>query len=156
MGKSNAFPVLLIIPILILGVPIGTPPSRSSVACSDVSPGPRATVSTSTTASCASATARVASVVILWLWTALLSAAALIPTYTNRGNALVPIALGALALLLYSYFHPGVVACAGSVKRGVPRRQVTTRPKGPGGSRARRPDRRGRRPRGRRRGAGGA
>ena len=47
------------------------------------------------------------SVVILWLWTALASAAALIPTYTNRGNALVPIALAALALLLFTYFHPG-------------------------------------------------
>src|SRR5262249_48106086 len=30
------------------------------------------------------------SVVILWCWTALLSATALAPTYTNRGNALVP------------------------------------------------------------------
>jgi UDP-GlcNAc:undecaprenyl-phosphate/decaprenyl-phosphate GlcNAc-1-phosphate transferase len=47
------------------------------------------------------------SVVILWLWTALLSATALIPTYTNRGNALVPLALAALALLLFTYFHPG-------------------------------------------------
>jgi UDP-GlcNAc:undecaprenyl-phosphate GlcNAc-1-phosphate transferase len=47
------------------------------------------------------------SVAILWLWTALASAAALIPTYTNRGNALVPIALAALALLLFTYFHPG-------------------------------------------------
>ena len=49
------------------------------------------------------------SVVILWLWTALASAAALIPTYTNRGNALVPIALAGLALLLFTYFHPGRV-----------------------------------------------
>ncbi len=47
------------------------------------------------------------SVMILWLWTALASAAALIPTYTNRGGALVPIALVALALLLFTYFHPG-------------------------------------------------
>jgi len=47
-------------------------------------------------------------VVILWLWTALASAAALIPTFTNRGNALVPIALAALALLLFTYFHPGL------------------------------------------------
>jgi hypothetical protein len=47
-------------------------------------------------------------VVILWLWTALLSAVALIPTYTNRGNALVPLALGGLALLLFTYFHPGL------------------------------------------------
>ncbi len=45
---------------------------------------------------------------ILWLWTALASAAALLPTYTNRGNALVPLALGALALLLFTYFHPGL------------------------------------------------
>jgi UDP-GlcNAc:undecaprenyl-phosphate GlcNAc-1-phosphate transferase len=49
------------------------------------------------------------SVVILWCWTALLSATALVPTYTNRGNALVPIALLGLALVLYSLFHPGVV-----------------------------------------------
>ena len=45
---------------------------------------------------------------ILWIWTALASAAALIPTYTNRGNALVPIALAALALLLFTYLHPSV------------------------------------------------
>jgi UDP-GlcNAc:undecaprenyl-phosphate GlcNAc-1-phosphate transferase len=47
-------------------------------------------------------------VALLWLWTALLSAAALIPTYTNRGNALVPLAFGGLALLLFTYFHPGI------------------------------------------------
>jgi UDP-GlcNAc:undecaprenyl-phosphate GlcNAc-1-phosphate transferase len=47
-------------------------------------------------------------VVILWLWMALLSAVALIPTYTNRGNALVPLALAGLALLLFTYFHPGL------------------------------------------------
>ncbi|MFO7591292.1 MAG: MraY family glycosyltransferase [Acidimicrobiia bacterium] len=47
-------------------------------------------------------------VAILWVWTALASAAALIPTYTNRGNALVPIALVGLALLLFTYLHPSV------------------------------------------------
>ena len=47
-------------------------------------------------------------VALLWVWTALLSAAALIPTYTNRGNSLVPLAIAALALLLFTYFHPGV------------------------------------------------
>jgi hypothetical protein len=47
-------------------------------------------------------------VVILWLWTALLSAVALVPTYTNRGNAIVPLALAGLALLLFTYFHPGL------------------------------------------------
>jgi hypothetical protein len=32
----------------------------------------------------------------------------LLPTFTNRGNSLVPLAAGALGLLLYIYFHPGV------------------------------------------------
>ncbi len=47
-------------------------------------------------------------VVILWLWTALLSGVVLAPTLTNRGNALVPLGVGGLGLLLYIYFHPGV------------------------------------------------
>jgi UDP-GlcNAc:undecaprenyl-phosphate GlcNAc-1-phosphate transferase len=47
-------------------------------------------------------------VVILWLWTALLSAVVLLPTYTNRGNAIVPVGVVALGLLLYVVFHPGV------------------------------------------------
>ena len=49
-------------------------------------------------------------VVILWAWTALLSGVALFPTYTNKGNAnaLVPFVIGALALMLYILFHPGV------------------------------------------------
>jgi UDP-GlcNAc:undecaprenyl-phosphate GlcNAc-1-phosphate transferase len=47
-------------------------------------------------------------VLILGLWTALLSAVVLLPTFTERGNSLVPLAVGALALLLYIYFHPGV------------------------------------------------
>jgi len=46
--------------------------------------------------------------VILWLWTALLAAVVLLPTFTNRGNSLVPLAVVALGLLLYIYFHPGV------------------------------------------------
>jgi UDP-GlcNAc:undecaprenyl-phosphate GlcNAc-1-phosphate transferase len=47
-------------------------------------------------------------VVILWLWTALLSAVVLLPTFTNRGNSIVPVGVVALGLLLYIYFHPGV------------------------------------------------
>jgi UDP-GlcNAc:undecaprenyl-phosphate GlcNAc-1-phosphate transferase len=46
-------------------------------------------------------------VVILWLWTALLSGLALVPAYTNEGNALVPFGVMALALLLYALFFPG-------------------------------------------------
>ena len=45
-------------------------------------------------------------VFILWAWTAILSAFVLAPTYTNEGNALVPIGIAALALLLYAVFHP--------------------------------------------------
>jgi UDP-GlcNAc:undecaprenyl-phosphate GlcNAc-1-phosphate transferase len=46
-------------------------------------------------------------VVILWLWTALLSGLALVPAYTNEGNALVPFGVMALALVLYALFFPG-------------------------------------------------
>lgn len=46
------------------------------------------------------------SVVILWLWTALLSLFVLYPVYTNEGDALVPIAVGALVLVLLTFFQP--------------------------------------------------
>jgi UDP-GlcNAc:undecaprenyl-phosphate/decaprenyl-phosphate GlcNAc-1-phosphate transferase len=49
-------------------------------------------------------------VLILWVWTALLAGLVLAPTYTNRGNALVPFCVGALALALYILFHPGARA----------------------------------------------
>jgi UDP-GlcNAc:undecaprenyl-phosphate GlcNAc-1-phosphate transferase len=47
------------------------------------------------------------SVLILWAWTALLSGLVLYPTLTGRGDAVVPIGIAALALLLYTVFHPG-------------------------------------------------
>lgn len=47
-------------------------------------------------------------VAILWLWTAVLSALVLVPTYSGRGNALVPVGVVALALVLYAFFHPGL------------------------------------------------
>jgi hypothetical protein len=71
-------------------------------------------------------------VVILWAWTALLSGVALWPTYTHAGNALVPFAIGGLALMLYILFHPGVRSArlersrprvpveAGSAESGLP------------------------------------
>lgn len=46
------------------------------------------------------------SVLILWLWTALLSAFVLYPTYTGEGDAIVPIGVAALALGLFTIFHP--------------------------------------------------
>ncbi|HEY7939491.1 MAG TPA: MraY family glycosyltransferase, partial [Acidimicrobiales bacterium] len=42
------------------------------------------------------------SVVILWLWTGLLSAFVLYPAYTGKGDAIVPILMLALGLLLYT------------------------------------------------------
>jgi UDP-GlcNAc:undecaprenyl-phosphate GlcNAc-1-phosphate transferase len=47
------------------------------------------------------------SVLILWTWTALLSALVLYPAYSGRGNAVVPIGIAALALVLYTLFAPG-------------------------------------------------
>ncbi|HEX7133341.1 MAG TPA: undecaprenyl/decaprenyl-phosphate alpha-N-acetylglucosaminyl 1-phosphate transferase, partial [Iamia sp.] len=47
------------------------------------------------------------SVLILWTWTALLSAFVLIPVYTDRGNSVVPIGIAAAGLVLYTYLHPG-------------------------------------------------
>lgn len=45
-------------------------------------------------------------VIVLWLWTALLSAFVLVPTYTGRGDAIVPVGIAALALILFTIFHP--------------------------------------------------
>lgn len=48
------------------------------------------------------------SVAILWAWTAILSGFVLYPTYTNRGNAVVPFVVLGLGVLLYTLFHPGI------------------------------------------------
>jgi UDP-GlcNAc:undecaprenyl-phosphate/decaprenyl-phosphate GlcNAc-1-phosphate transferase len=51
------------------------------------------------------------SVLILWAWTALLSAIVLYPTYNEgRGDLYVPAAVVAAALVLYTYFAPGIRA----------------------------------------------
>jgi UDP-GlcNAc:undecaprenyl-phosphate GlcNAc-1-phosphate transferase len=47
------------------------------------------------------------SVVILWLWSALLSGFVLYPVYTRKGDAVVPLGVAALALVLLTWFHPG-------------------------------------------------
>lgn len=106
-GATYFFFAPLFIPIVILGVPIVDTAfsflrrvaRRRSFAVADkdhlhhrlmrLGHGPRRTV------------------VILWLWTALLSGLALLPAYTNEGNALVPFGVMALALLLYAFFYPG-------------------------------------------------
>jgi UDP-GlcNAc:undecaprenyl-phosphate GlcNAc-1-phosphate transferase len=71
------------------------------------------------------------SVLILWSWTALLSALVLYPTYTGRGDAVVPVGMAALGLTLYTVFHPRIRQA----------RVASAEPSGrPGGSR---PHRRG-------------
>ncbi|MDY7100753.1 MAG: MraY family glycosyltransferase [Actinomycetota bacterium] len=49
------------------------------------------------------------SVLILWSWTAILSAMVLYPSFTGKGDAVVPLGLVAMGLALYTWFHPGVV-----------------------------------------------
>ena len=46
------------------------------------------------------------SVIILWLWTALLSAFVLFPLFTKSGNTFIPLVAAGLGLLLYTLFHP--------------------------------------------------
>ncbi|MCP4225467.1 MAG: undecaprenyl/decaprenyl-phosphate alpha-N-acetylglucosaminyl 1-phosphate transferase [Actinomycetia bacterium] len=51
------------------------------------------------------------SVWILWAWTALLSAFVLYPTYNEgQGDAIVPMGVGAAALVLFTLFMPGIRA----------------------------------------------
>lgn len=48
-------------------------------------------------------------VLIMWAWTAVLSGFVLFPVYTGRGDAIVPIGLGALGLLLFTLFAPTLI-----------------------------------------------
>jgi UDP-GlcNAc:undecaprenyl-phosphate/decaprenyl-phosphate GlcNAc-1-phosphate transferase len=48
------------------------------------------------------------SVLILWGWTALLSAFVLYPTLADSGNQFIPFGVAALGLALYTLFHPGI------------------------------------------------
>jgi UDP-GlcNAc:undecaprenyl-phosphate/decaprenyl-phosphate GlcNAc-1-phosphate transferase len=48
------------------------------------------------------------SVVILWLWTALLSGFILFPLFISEVNAFIPFGVLALGIGLYTFFHPGL------------------------------------------------
>ncbi|WP_334142349.1 glycosyltransferase family 4 protein [Rhabdothermincola sp.] len=48
------------------------------------------------------------SVLILWAWTALLSGFVLYPTYSGRGDGIVPIGIAALLLALSTILHPSL------------------------------------------------
>ena len=49
------------------------------------------------------------SVLILWAWTAVLSGIVLYPTYTSRGNAVVPTAVAIMGVGLYTVLRPGAL-----------------------------------------------
>ncbi|MDH4143855.1 MAG: undecaprenyl/decaprenyl-phosphate alpha-N-acetylglucosaminyl 1-phosphate transferase [Acidimicrobiia bacterium] len=107
-GQTYFFFAPLVIPLVILGVPVldtifavlRRARNRSGVATADkghlhhrlmnLGHGQRR------------------SVLIMWTWTTLLSGVALYPTITGKGDGLVLFGLAALALLLYTYLHPGV------------------------------------------------
>jgi UDP-GlcNAc:undecaprenyl-phosphate/decaprenyl-phosphate GlcNAc-1-phosphate transferase len=46
-------------------------------------------------------------VVILWAWTAILSGAVLVPVYTGDVRSVIPLAIAAVALLLFTLLAPG-------------------------------------------------
>ena len=48
------------------------------------------------------------SVLILWAWTAVLSAFLLVPLFVHRANAFIPLGAAALGVGLYTLFHPGL------------------------------------------------
>ena len=113
-GQTYFFFAPLVIPLVILGVPIvDTAFSFVRRVWRRASRSRRPTTSTCTTGSMRMGHGPRRAVVILWLWTALLSAVVLLPTFTNHGNSLVPLAVIALGLLLYIYFHPGVRSLRG-------------------------------------------
>ena len=64
------------------------------------------------------------SVLILWAWTALLSGFVLYPVYTRKGDAVVPFGVAALALVLFTWFHPGTRRAREEMKQGDPEASV--------------------------------
>ena len=70
------------------------------------------------------------SVLILWAWTALLSALVLYPTYTNKGNAIIPFAVAALGVAALHRLRPlGAPGRRGGQERaGRPSVEAVARP----------------------------
>ena len=81
-------------------------------------------------------------VLILWAWTALLSGVILYPTFTNRGNAVIPFGVAALGVALYTVFSP-YGRRAGTTGGRLGQRQGRSSANGSGGLRSQRPERRG-------------
>jgi UDP-GlcNAc:undecaprenyl-phosphate/decaprenyl-phosphate GlcNAc-1-phosphate transferase len=112
-GQTYFFFAPLVIPFVILGVPmldmafaiVRRTARRSGVSTADkdhlhhrllrLGHGPRR------------------SVVILWIWTAILSGVVLYPTFSQAGNAVIPFVAAGLAVGLYTLFHPGLSRIVG-------------------------------------------
>ena len=57
-------------------------------------------------------------VVILWAWTAVLSALVLYPIYFKRGNEEIPVGIAALAVVLFTVLHPRLSTSPDGVPSG--------------------------------------
>lgn len=84
-------------------------------------------------------------VFVLWAWTALLSGFVLVPVYTGRGNSLVPLAVIAMGLGLFTAFAPIVsrrgssAASAAKTADDAARQAETVAPSQPFGAEAPKP-----------------
>jgi UDP-GlcNAc:undecaprenyl-phosphate GlcNAc-1-phosphate transferase len=76
------------------------------------------------------------SVVILWAWTALLSGFLLFPLFAHQVNAVIPFVVAALAIGLYTFFHPGL---RGKGEEDLGEFEEADEPAGPDGNGAPRP-----------------
>jgi UDP-GlcNAc:undecaprenyl-phosphate GlcNAc-1-phosphate transferase len=74
------------------------------------------------------------SVLILWAWTAVLSAFLLVPLFVHEANAFIPLGAAALGVGLYTLFHPGLRKGNGDVGDGADEMEVDPELLAPGHS----------------------
>lgn len=110
IGTTYFFLAPIAIPLLILGVPIfdtlfaivRRATSRSSLATADKGHLHHRLINLGH--------GHRRSVLILWTWTALLSAFVLYPVLTAQNPSYLPFGIAALAIVLYTVLHPSVIA----------------------------------------------
>lgn len=71
-------------------------------------------------------------VVILWIWTAVLSGFVLFPLFAPESNAIIPFAAVVLGLLLYTLFHPGLRLERSRARRNAAKEAADASHDGPG------------------------
>ena len=114
-GQSFFFFAPLIIPLVILGVPLVD--MLFAIIRRAATPGVRVTVADK--GHLHHRLLRLGhghrrAVLILWAWTALLSGFVLWPTYSGRGDAIVPMGIAGVCLLLFTVLHPRFRATRGT------------------------------------------